>query len=142
MPEPPKPHLPKIECGDIFAYENNGKYRLFTLVEIKQFYGSKIAYCYAWRKSFDKIPAANELFKEYVLPLGWFKGETFPPTEKLTFVENLPLLETISHTFPNVICKDWEPAVNALAQEVHLTEEYPLSLCMTLEDVLEKIKYI
>lgn len=135
--------LPEIQEGDVFVYEHNGKYRVFAIVE-RNIYTSlgQIAFVYAWRKSFEEIPTMERLMKEHVLPLGWFKGETFPDMEKLTFVENVPLLKNIACTYPGVISKDWKPATWALAKEEHLVEEYPAALCLTLEEVFAKINQL
>lgn len=143
VPKPPAYlPLPKVQCGDIFAYETNGKYRIFTLVERERFYGCPVIFCYAWRKTFEQIPAAEQLLKEHILPLGWFKSETFPNMEKLTLIENLPLLKKIAITLPRVICKDWIPSEYTLAKEENLIEEYPICLCRTLEEVLKKVNQL
>lgn len=132
--------LPKVQCGDVLCYLHNEKYRVFTLTERIRYFKHPAMYCYAWRKAFDVVPTYEQLRKELFMPLGYFTGEDFPDMKKITCLGNYPELLNLKCTFPYVVNKNWRPAVHALAKEAQLTEDYPETLCMTLEDALEKVE--
>lgn len=140
MQEEEKSFPANIHCGDTFAIENNGKYRIFALTEQKEMYFYTAIFGYAWRNIFDEIPSYEQLMKGEVIPLGWFKAETFPDMGKLTLVGNFPVFEELSNAFPEVINACWKPAYNSLILERNLFEEYPMELCMPIEQVLARTR--
>lgn len=129
-----------IRCGDVFAIKDNGKYRIFALTEQKEMYFCTAVFGYAWRNTYDEIPSYEQLIQGNVIPLGWFKAETFPEIDELTLVGNYPILKDLSVTFPEVINKCWKPAYNSLILRKNLFEDYPAEFCMPLEKALIKVK--
>lgn len=136
----PKSFPADIHCGDVFAIKDNGKYRAFVLTEQKEMYFCTAIFSYAWRNIFDEIPSYEQLMKGDVIPLGWFKAETFPEMDQLILVGNYPVLKELSITFPEVINECWKPAYNSLILRKNLFEEYAAELCMPLEKALIKVK--
>lgn len=140
-----KPKLPSFHCGDVFAYKVDEKYRLLCFVSRGKFFNTYAAYCYAWAKLYEEIPAIDDLINEYILPLGYFTVDNFPSMEKLLFIGNNPDFKKLNDIFPPVFCEKWKPATSAIAKEVHLAEDYPLDLCVKCSDCfkrIEKLKYI
>lgn len=127
-----------VKCGDIYAYQIDGKYRAFLLLHTRTMGFIPAIYCYAWRKTFVKLPTVEELKHEYVLPLGWFVEQSFPPESKLTYVGSDSTCEALKEINPATLYEKWKPATLSLAKEAHLIEDYPLSLCEVLYDVIHK----
>lgn len=132
----------KIQCGDVFAIKDKEKYRIFVLTERKEMYFCTAIFGYAWRNIYDEIPSYEQLIKGEIIPLGWFKAETFPAIEELILVGNYPIFKELSLTFPEVINKSWKPAYNSLILRKNLLEEYPESLCMPLEQAFARVAEI
>ncbi len=137
-----KPKLPDFYCGDVFAYEVNGKYRLLCFVNKNKFFNTYASYCFVWAKLYEQIPTIEELTKEYILPLGYFTVETFPNMEKLFLVGNNPAFKKLDSIFPAVICEQWKPATAAIAKEMDLAENYPLDICVKFTDCIKKIEEV
>ena len=135
-----KAKLPDFKCGDIFAYETQGKYRVVCFVNRSRFLDTYATYCYAFSKLFVEIPMIDVLTKEYIIPLGYFTAETFPPMEKLSFIGNIPEFKKLNIPYPSVITEKWKPATFAIAKEENLSENYPLDLCMKYSECIEKIE--
>ena len=136
----PTPNLPEFTKGDIFAYKIGDKYRAFCLINRAKFATTYAAYCYVWTRFFDEIPTLETLADDYVLPLGYFTVETFPPMEKLIYVDNYPEMINLGKViYPHVINEVWKPATWAIAKEENLYEELPISLYMKLSEVLHKL---
>ncbi|MBE6933012.1 MAG: hypothetical protein E7464_06515 [Ruminococcaceae bacterium] len=136
-----KPKLPPFQCGDVFAYKVDGKYRLMCLLTREIFYtsfASRASFCYIWARFFDQVPTVEELTDEYVIPLGRFTAETFPRMEKLIFVGNRSDMIILDDIYVRSFCALWKPAERAIAKEVQLTEEYPAEYCVKLSDCLNK----
>ena len=96
-----KEKLPDFNCGDVFAYEVNGKYRLICFTYRGKFVNAYASYCFAWVKFYEQIPTIECLTNEYILPLGYFTVETFPNIEKLIFVGNNPEIKKLYNVFPH-----------------------------------------
>lgn len=143
-PSVTKPALPwsDVKCGDLYAYHTNGKYRIFMLMHTKTIVVVPAIYCYAWRKTFDKIPTIDELNKEYVMPLGWFTEQFFPDKSRLTYIGNHTSCETLKDIDPAKLYDKWRPATLSVAKEAHLTEDYPLNLCEKFCDTIQKANEI
>lgn len=137
-----KVKLPAFNCGDVFAYEVNGKYRLICFVNRGKFAATYASYCFAWVKLYEQIPTIEYLTNEYILPLGYFTVETFPNMEKLAFVCNDPEIKKLNDVFPSAICEQWKPATYAIAKEKNLAENYSLDLCVKFKDCIKKIEEI
>ena len=60
--------------------------------------------------------------------------------DRLTLVGNFPVFEELSNAFPEVINACWKPAYNSLILERNLFEEYPMELCMPIEQVLARTR--
>lgn len=135
-----KPKLPIFQCGDAFAYEVNGKYRLLCFVNRGKFFNTYASYCYVWRKLYDQIPTIDSLINEHILPLGYFTVETFPNMEKLNFVGNNPDFKKLDITYPYWVFEQWKPATFAIAKEENLVEDYPLDLCVKFTDCIKRIE--
>ncbi len=135
-----KPKLPNFLCGDIFAYEINRKYRLLCFVNRGKFFNTYAAYCYAWANLYEQLPAIDYLINEYILPLGYFTAENFPNMEKLKFVGNNSDFKKLDMVFPSFFTEKWKPATSAVAKEEHLTEDYPLDLCVKCSDCFKRIE--
>lgn len=135
-----KPKLPSFRCGDIFAYEVDGKYRLLCCITREKFYLTYASYCYAWAKLYEQIPSVEELENDYIVPLGYFTAENFPDMDKLSFVGNSADMLKLDLTYPHVLFKPWKPAKNALAKERHLSERYALEMCKKCSDCLKRIE--
>ena len=136
-----KPKLPTFQCGDVFAYKVDGKYRLLCLITRGKIYTTHATYasfCYAWAEFFDQVPAVEDLTDEDILPLGYFTAETFPNMEKLIFVGNRPDIIILDDIYITSFCRLWKPAAQAIAKEADLVEEYPLEVCVKLSDCLQK----
>lgn len=130
---------PKFHCGDFFAYEVDGKYRLLCLINRDKFYSTYRSFCYVWTKLYEQIPMVEDLVDEYIMPLGHFTAENFPNMEKLSFVGNSPDMVKLDLTYPYVLSESWKIATWAAAKEAHLLEDYPLELCIKFSDCLKKI---
>lgn len=135
-----KPTLPAFHRGDVFAYEVNGKYRLFCLISRGMFYTTYASYCYVWTKLYDQVPSVDDLAEEYIMPLGYFTAETFPDMEKLICVGNMPDMLNLDITYPGIISESWKPATWTVAKEEHLSECYPMELCVKFSDCLKKLQ--
>lgn len=136
----PQPNLPEFTKGDIFAYKIGDKYRVFCLINRAKFATTYASYCYVWARFFDEIPTKECLADDYVLPLGYFTVETFPPMEKLILVGNYPEMENLgSVIYPHIINEAWKPATWAIAKEENLSESLPIALCMKLSDALGRL---
>ncbi len=132
-----------VKCYDIYAINTDGKYRTFaltgeTLKIASQQSIEKNIFCYSWKDPFDSIPTFDELLEHDVMPLGYFKGETFPDTEKLTLIGNFPEMNILAMITADKINPAWEKSLNSLVLERHLYEEYPDEMCMKFGDVLTK----
>lgn len=137
------PSLPKMKIGDVFAYKHNNAYRIFAIVRRERILGREAVYIYAWRNDFPDIPKITELEHEHLFPIGYFHGETFPDSKDYCRIGNMPELQKLGEIIlPGVICENWKLATHAMATPVNLTEEYPLSLCLTLNEVFERIRQI
>lgn len=135
-----KPKLPPFRCGDVFAYEIDGKYRLLSLINRGKFCLTEASYCYVWTKLYDTIPSLEVLTKEYIMPLGYFLVETFPPIEKLIFIGNNPDIVKLDITFPHRLYEHWKPATWIIAKEENLLESYPWEVGVKFDDCLKKIQ--
>ena len=135
-----KQKLPNFRCGDIFAYKFNGKYRLLCIVDRGRFFNTYAAYCYAWAKPYDQLPAPEDLINEYILPLGYFTVSNFPDMKNLALIGNNTDLKNLNTLLPSVFNEKWKSAISAVATEKHLTEDYPLDLCLKCSDCLKKSK--
>jgi len=139
--KPQYPLLPKIQTGDVFAYRHNNRYRVFAIVRRRKIYGRPAAYAYAWRKEFREPPTYSELEQEYIMPIGYFFGETFPDENTYGFIGNISELKKLgSIDYPEVVNLAWKPATYALAKAQTLTECYPIELCLTLKELYERIQ--
>ncbi len=127
-----------INCGDVYAYHTNGQYRIFVLLHTRTIVVVPSIYCYAWRKTFDKIPTIDELNNEYVMPLGWFTEQFFPDKSRLTYIGNDASCEALKDIDPAKLFGKWKPATLSVAKEAHLTEDYPLNLCEKLCDTIQR----
>ncbi|MBQ8056770.1 MAG: hypothetical protein IJ275_00365 [Ruminococcus sp.] len=137
-----KQELPDFRCGDVFAYEIQGKYRVLCFVDKGQFFETEALYCYAFFKLFEELPVIDDLVNEYIIPLGYFTVETFPHIEKLNFIGNNPEFKKLDITHPHIISEKWKPATFAIAKEENLLEDYPIDLCMKFSDCIKKIDII
>lgn len=132
-----KPKLPSFKRGDVFAYECDGKYRLLCFISREKFFTTYASYCWIWTKFYERIPTITDLPEELVMPLGYFKAEDFPPTEKLTYCGNIPAFEK----FDNVILfMKWKPATYAIAKEDNLSEAIHDELGETFNNCLKKLR--
>ena len=91
QPNPDPIPLPPMKIGELFAYHNNGKYRIFTPVAISKIYLRRMAFCYSWKRDFDEIPTIEMLMHEHIVPIGWFSGKSFPDINNLVRIGNLML---------------------------------------------------
>lgn len=132
--------LAKVKRYDIYAYKNDGKYRAFALIERTKIDSCTAVFVYAWRAVFEEIPTIEQLLKEYIKPVGWFENKTFPDMEKLTLIGNYPQLKELCYVYPKALHKQWKLVTWDWAKEENLTEEYPLELCVRLEEIFEKIQ--
>lgn len=137
-----KVKLPAFNCGDVFAYEVNGKYRLICFASKGKFVNTYASYCFAWKNFYEQIPTIEYLTNEYILPLGYFTVETFPKMENMVFVGNNPKIKELYNVFPSVICEQWKPATYAIEKVKHLEEDYPLDLCVKFTDCIKTIEKI
>ena len=135
-----KTMLPAFRCGDIFAYEVNGKYRLLCLISRGKFCATYASYCYVWTKLYDQIPKIDALTEEYIMPLGYFTAETFPNITKLIYVGNMPDMLKLDITYPGIISELWKPATWLIVKEEHLSACYPLELYIKFSDCLKKLQ--
>lgn len=134
------PALPKIKIGDVFAYKYKNGYRIFTIVRREKLYQRPAAYTYAWKKDFQNIPELEELEQEYIIPLGYFLGDTFPNEGDYVLVGNSSEIKKLGTIYrPEVINPIWKPATFALAKPDNLVEEYPINLCLPLNEVYKRI---
>lgn len=136
--------LPIFDNGDVFAYNDNGRYRVFAVAKQIKGYTKgayrKTAFCYLWKKSFSYIPTTNELFDEYIMPLGYFDGDTFPKSEE---IGNIPELKKLSEIrSPELIKKEWNRPVFIMSLPDEPPCEYDIDLCLTLKEVLDKISHL
>ena len=127
-----------VKCGDLYAYNTNGNYRVFMLLHIRTIVITPAFFCYAWRKTFDKIPTMDELNNEYIMPLGWFTEQFFPDKSKLTYIGNNSSIEALKDVNPAKLYDKWRHATLSVAKEAHLSEDYPLNLCERLCDTIQK----
>ena len=134
---------PDIKLFDIYAICSGGKYRIFALTgEPLKITGGqivqKVMFCYSWKDSFDHVPTFEELSEHDVMPLGYFKGETFPDMEKLTLIGNFTEMNILAVVTADKINPAWETSLKSLVLERHLYEEYPDHMCMNFGDLLAK----
>jgi len=81
------------------------------------------------------------LENEYLIPLGYFLGDTFPDAEDYVLIGNISEIKKLGTIYrPEIINEDWKPATYALAKPENLIEEYPMSFCLTLSEVYKRIK--
>ena len=131
-----KPKLPSFKCGDIFAYEVDGKYRLLCFISREKFYTSHASYCWIWTRLYEKIPSITELPEEPIMPLGYFTINNFPSLEKLNYCGNIPDFVKLNNV---ILFRKWKPATYAIAKEEQLTEDIPEELGETLNNCLKKL---
>ncbi|MBQ3527269.1 MAG: hypothetical protein IJA52_01755 [Clostridia bacterium] len=127
-----------IKCGDLYAYNINGQYRIFMLLHTRTMVVVPAIYCYAWKKTFAEIPTIDELKNEYVIPLGWFVEQTFPNRDKLTYIGNDRFADALKDMDPSKLSEKWKLATLALAKEANLIEDYPIELCEKLCDTIQR----
>ncbi len=136
--------LPIFDNGDVFAYNDNGSYRVFAVAKQSKAYTKesyrKVAFCYLWKKSFSCIPSTEELIDEYIMPLGFFDGDTFPKSEKIGNIPELKKLGEIRS--PELIKKEWNRPVFIISLPDEPPCEYDIDLCLTLKEVLDKISHL
>lgn len=141
--EPKKEYtpLPCFKDGDVLAYNDEGIYRIFSIVRHQKAYSKTVVFCYLWKKCFSNIPGLKELYSENIMPLGYFNGDTFPNIEKITLVGNMPELKKIGNLrSPELICKEWTHPVFVMSMPTVPPYEYDLDLCLALNDVLDIIE--
>lgn len=136
--------LPIFDNGDVFAYNDNGSYRVFAVVKQSKGYTKgayrKFVFCYLWKKSFSCIPSTEELIDEYIMPLGYFDGDTFPKSEKIGNIPELKKLGKIRS--PEIIKKEWNRPVFIMSLPDEPPCEYDIGLCMKLNEVLSKVAHL
>lgn len=137
-----KPKLPSFKCGDIFAYEVDGKYRILCFISRGKFCATYASYAYVWRNLFDEIPSIRDLMNDYVMPLGYFTVENFPDINKLQYIGNEENLNKLDITYPGIFFDIWKPATWMIAKEENLIETIPLSMCRKLSDCFQKLSEI
>lgn len=134
------PPLPKLKIGDVFAYKHKKGYRIFAIVRREKLYQRPAAYTYAWKKDFKEIPKLEDLEQEYVIPLGYFLGDTFPDESDYFLIGNSTEIRKLGTIYrPEVINQVWKPATFALVKPDNLVEEYPIHLCLPLNEVYKRI---
>lgn len=132
--------LPYFKDGDVLAYNDKGIYRIFSIVRHQKAYSKPVVFCYLWKKQFTYIPTTEELFNEYIMPLGYLDGNTFPNTDKIIFIGNISYLQKLGAiSSPITIKKEWFRPVFILRSPDTPPSEYNLDLCLTLNDVIDKI---
>ena len=134
-----KPKLPAFHCGDIFAYEVEGKYRLLCFITRERFSSTYASYCYVWSKRYKSIPLVDDLVNEFIIPLGYFTVENFPSMDKLQYVGNIPEMKRLNISYPGVLYEPWKVATWAIAKEEHLSENYPPELSLRFCNCLKRI---
>lgn len=135
------PALPNVKVGDVLAYKCGKGYRIFAIVRREKLYARPAAYAYAWRGAFREIPSLMELKQGYIMPLGYFLGDTFPDEKDYILIGNMADIKKLGTIYrPEVINEVWRPATFALAKPGHLVEEYPMDLCLALGEVYNKIQ--
>ena len=137
-----KPKLPQFRPGDVFAYEFNGKYRLFCLITKEKHLNTQAAFCYLWTRLFDQIPTIDELTEEAVIPLGRFTAGTFPKIEQLKYVGNYPAMAELNMTNLKSINESWKYLGRTTVTEADLQKNCLLEMGMPLKDCLEKIELL
>ena len=137
-----KPKLPSFKCGDIFAYEVDGKYRILCFVSREKFGATYASYTYVWGNLFDEIPSVGNLMNDYVMPLGYFTVENFPDINKLQYIGNEENLNKLDITYPGILFDIWKPATWVIAKEENLIESIPSSICRKLSDCFQKLSEI
>ena len=135
-----KPKLPSFHCCDVFSYNAHGKYRLVCFVTREKFCNTYASYCYAFAKLYEQPPPLDDLWNEYIIPLGYFTVANFPAIEKFELIGNMMEFKKLDIMFPHIIFEKWKPATFAIAKEENLAEDYPLDLCMKLSDCIKKIE--
>lgn len=138
VPKVPMPKLPPFRCGDIFAYDVGGKYRLLCLISRGEFNSTHAAYCYVWTELYEKGPSVEELMNDCIIPLGYFTVETFPDMEKLRFVGNCPDMVRLDIIYPGFFYEPWKAATWTIAREEHLSEDFQAEFGRKLEDCLSR----
>ena len=137
-----KPKLPQFRPGDVFAYEFNGKYRLFCLITREKYLNTQAAFCYLWTRLFDQIPTIDELTEEAIIPLGRFTAEGFPKAETLQYVGNYSAIVELNMTNLKSINESWKYLRRTTVTEADLQKNCLLEMGMPLKDCLEKIELL
>lgn len=101
----------------------------------------KIAYYFELFCRKSHISFATIENHEYLIPLGYFLGDTFPDAKDYVLIGNMSEIKKMGTIYrPEAIREEWKPATYALAKPENLIEEYPMSLCLTLSEVYKRIK--
>lgn len=139
------PALPQFEVGDVFAYKNEKRYRIFSLtrraVVIKKDNGEpyRAAFAILWQKKFDDVPEIEDLKNEQVIPLGYFTGGTLPEDDEYVFIGNMSELKVLESVLLfNRINELWKPVNSGEAKVENLTEDIPPHLYMSLGEMLKR----
>ena len=130
------PQLPSFKCGDVFAYEIDGKYRALCFVSRGKFCTTYAAYAYVWGRIYNEIPSMEDLMDDYIAPLGYFTVENFPDANQLHYIGNAEKLNKTKMKYPGILFDSWKSATWAIAKEENLTQDLPLSMYRKLSDCL------
>ena len=137
-----RPKLPQFRPGDVFAYEFNGKYRLFCLISKEKNLNKQAAFCYLWTSLFDKIPTIDELTEEAVIPMGRFTAEGFPKAETLQYVGNYSAMAELNMTNLKSINESWKYLGRRTVTEADLQKNIPPVAEVKVRDCLKKIEQL
>ena len=132
-----KPKLPSFKCGDVFAYEIDGKYRLICFISRQKFFATYASYSWIWTKLYETLPSITDLPDEPVMPLGYFTIENFPSTDNLKYCGNIPDFVKLDNA---ILFMKWKPASYAIAKEENLSEDIPEELGETFNNCLNKLR--
>lgn len=133
--------FPNMQIGDVFAFSCQGGFRIFAVARRGIMDNEPAVFAYIFMKTFPFIPEIASLYQEFMIPIGYLYLSILPDMENCVLIGKMDEfirfanIYNFKHIFPN-----WEPASFAIAQEKDLYEEYPQSLCVTLQEALNRIQ--
>lgn len=134
------PPLPPVQRGELIAYPKDGKWGMFVILDIARNRGTgNTAYCFAWARSFDKIPEEAVLRRERGIPLGIVPGDAFPEDYKIVGSMKIPhhLAVLIGYNFPM-----WSDYIIKPTQKQRFYREFPMQMTLHFETVVEKVEFL
>lgn len=135
--------FPNIHIGDVFSFTCQGGFRIFAVARRSIINNQPAVFAYVFKKVFPFIPETDSLYQEFMIPIGYLYLNILPNIENYVVIGKMDVFTKFAsiYNFKDIF-PNWEPAAFTIAQKKDLYEEYPRSICVTLQEALNRIQEI